>query len=155
MDSKKFNYPAKNIAIHLEDSFWISSDSRMKNNIIGIRLRNELNSPYTNFEYPYQLVFNFYSPGYSYFADMTQMMGGIKTNGQISYQFGWDGEMIDKNTIRWFNDGSVWVRVTPPRNTKNNQYDTTSILTKDRNVTTYLSNRMQDAYPLQPGLPGM
>ena len=65
----------KKVAILLQNSFWTSNGNNMRNNVIGIRLRNELNHPLVNFEYPYQLVVNFYSAGPSYFADQTQFMG--------------------------------------------------------------------------------
>ncbi len=149
------NYPAKKIALSLENSFWLSNDKRLNNSVIGFRLRNEIDHPYTNFEYPYQLVINYYSPGYSYFADQTQFRGGIKTNGHISYQYGWEGYMIDDNTIFWENDGSLWTRVTVPPNKFNNKYDAKSIYAKEKNMTSYLFDKMQSAYPLQPGLPGL
>jgi hypothetical protein len=149
------NYPAKATAIKLDNTFWTSNNSRLLNTVIGFRLRNEIDHPFVNFEYPYQLVINFYSAGPSYFADMTQLMGGVNIDGSIDYQYGWKGKMLSSDSILWLNDGSVWTRVTPPINRYNNKYDASSIYNKDVSMTSYLSDKMESAYPLQPGLPHM
>jgi hypothetical protein len=145
----------KKVAILLQNSFWTSNGNNMRNNVISIRLRNELNRPLVNFEYPYQLVINFYSAGPSYFADQTQFMGGINIKGEIDYQYGWQGVMLDENTIMWKNDGSIWKRTVAPRITHNNMYDTQSIRAKDAAMTNYLFNKYQRAYGVKPGLPGL
>jgi hypothetical protein len=146
---------SKKIAILTENSFWLSNATNLKHSVIGIRLRNSLDHPYVNFEYPYQLVINFYSPGVSYFADQTQFMGGIDVKGNISYQYGWEGYFLNNNTIYWKNDGSIWTRVQPARNLFNNQYDATSIYNKEKAMTSFISDRVQAAYPVKPGLPGL
>jgi hypothetical protein len=146
---------SKKIAILLENSFWVGNDRNNKNVIIGMRLRNELNHPYVNFEYPYQLVFNFYSPGASYYADQTQIMGGIDVNGNLGYQYGWKGRMIDENTIFWENNGTIWTRVKPVANKYNNQYSSEEIYNKEVGMTDYLSGVYNTAYKVEPGLPGL
>lgn len=146
---------SKKIAILLENSFWTSNSSNLKSSVIGIRLRNTLDHPYVNFEYPYQLVINFYSPSVGYFADQTQFMGGIGVNGNIDYQYGWEGYMLDDNTIFWKNDGSIWSRAKAPNIRFNNQYDAQSIFAKDKAMTSYISDKIQSAYPVKPTLPGL
>ena len=146
---------SKKVAIKLENSFWKSNLPKLNGVIIGIRLRNELDHPYTNFEYPYQLVFNFYSSGYSYYADQTQLMGGVDVQGIISYQYGWEGSLLDDNTLFWKNDGSIWTRVIPPANRTNNQYDAKHIFAKDVNMTNYLNSKIDRAYEYKPGTQGL
>jgi len=149
------SFPSKKIAMKLENSFWKSNQSNLNGVVIGIRLRNELDHPYTNFEYPYQLVFNFYSSGYSYFADQTQLMGGIDREGIVNYQYGFEGTLLNENTIFWANDGSTWTRVIPKANRLNNQYDAKHIFMKDVNMTNYLNNKIDSAYSYQPGTQGL
>jgi hypothetical protein len=151
----KSNYLPVQIASQLQNSFWVSSNPRLKNSIIGIRLRNELDHPFTNFEYPYQLVINFYSPGMSYFADQTQFRGGVSQDGSLTYEYGWEGMLIDQNTIYWKNDASLWTRTTAPPVTKNNQYNPVAIYNKDVNMTNYLYDKYQKAYGVQPSIPGL
>jgi hypothetical protein len=145
----------KKVALLLQNSFWTSSAKNYSNNVIGIRLRNEINRPLVNFEFPYQLIFNFYSPSASYFADQTQLMGGININGEIEYQYGIKGIMLNEDTIMWANDSSVWTRVKAPRITKNNRFDVRSINMKDHEMTNYLFNKYQKAYGTKPSLPGI
>jgi hypothetical protein len=145
----------KKIAVLLENSFWSGNDRTNKNVIIGMRLRNQLDHPYVNFEYPYQLVFNFYSPGASYYADQTQLMGGIDINGGVSYQYGWKGKLLDENTIYWENNGSIWTRVKPVANKYNNQYSAESVYNKEVGMTNYLSDVYNREYKVNPTIQGL
>jgi hypothetical protein len=126
----------------LYNSFWKpENDASM---IIGIQLHNT--TPYTNFDYPYQLLFSFFGPGYYYLADRTQDKGGVSLNGTISYQYGSkNGKFLDKDTILW--DGNIkWKRITPPENTQSDRYSPDAILKQDKQYTTTLYNQMNKAY---------
>lgn len=140
---------SKQTAIQLHNSFWVSNDPRLKDTVIGFQLRNPIDSPLTNFEYPYQLIVNFYNPGLTYLADQTQLLGGIRTDGKLYYQYGWLGGMMSPNEIYWANDGSIWTKRSVPRNLYNNQYNAEHIYAKDKNMTTYLYDRVHDVYGTQ------
>lgn len=140
---------SKRVATLLHNSFWVSDDPRLKHTVVGFQLRNPIDSPLTNFEYPYQLIVNFYNPGVTYLADQTQLLGGIREDGKLYYQYGWLGGMMSPNEIYWANDGSVWRRSKVPPNLYNNQYNAEHILAKDKNMSTYLHSRVQDVYGIQ------
>ena len=85
---------SKQTAVQLHNTFWTSSDPRLRNVVVGFQLRNQINSPLTNFDYPYQLIVNFYNPGLTYLADQTQLLGGINENGEVYYQYGMLGTLL-------------------------------------------------------------
>jgi len=137
------------IAAQIHNTFWTSNDPRLRQVIIGFQLRNPIQSPLTNFEYPYQLIVNFYNPGLTYLADQTQLLGGINEKGEIYYQYGMLGVLLSPTQIFWKNDGSVWTKRTVPPNMYNNQYDAERMYEKDKNMSTYLHSRVQDVYGIQ------
>lgn len=152
---------AEYVANQLADSFWKSS--AMEDTVIGVRLYNDV--PLTNFDFPYQLLFTFYSHSYGLYANTTQDNGGVAKNGIISYEYGsWRGKMTDANTIMWegglptskqyhpnpigrLDQQVVWKRVVPPPNTQGDQYSGANILQQARQLTTRYDNEISKAYP--------
>jgi hypothetical protein len=87
---------SKFIAEQVNNTFWKTSFD--PKTLIGIRLYND--QPYSNYNYPYQLQFTFYSAGYVEYADTIQQLGGVDLLGGIAYS-GWTGQLVDTDTIVW------------------------------------------------------
>ena len=145
---------AKAVAYSLNGSFWTSE--QFPHTVFGIRLYNS--QPYVNFDYPYQLALNFYSPGPGYLATNTQQQGGVAVGGTIAYaNEAWKGAMSpDGNTIVW--NGTLgsrpvyWNRVgTVPLITTTDQYSAKSVMAMDDILSSRLYREMQATYPSNYG----
>ncbi len=97
------------LANTIDNSYWVSSN---KDGVVyGTYLERKM--PYPNTDYPYQVIFRFYSPGATYVADTIQVKGGISLNGKINYGTGKLGTLQNEKTIVWSN-GEMWYRVEIP-----------------------------------------
>jgi hypothetical protein len=132
---------AKCISDKINNSFWTTSSD--PNTLIGIRLYNS--DPFTNVEYPYQLQITFYSPGYSYFADTTQKLGGVSIYGYISYD-NWMGELLNLDTILW-NGRTLWTRIDKlPVQQQTQQNDPNAVYNFDNTFSGALHKKLSDTY---------
>ena len=149
---------ARFVSENLANTFWTCD--LYPDIVFGIQLINKPSEPYVNFEYPYQLIFSFYSPGYTYLADSYQDRGGVKIDGTISYMYGSrNGKLTDTNTIVW--NGTiggkkvVWSRVSNIPRPTSDQTDSAAILAQQRGATSWLHDQMQMAYPFTPLYQGL
>ena len=141
---------AKRVAMSIQNSFWTFENE--PNALYGIRLYNR--APYTNANFPYQLAINIYSRSSpSFLADTTQIQGGVRLGGGISYgSDAWFGTLSDDGRkILWRGTIGgkplVWERagaIAP--NTQNDQYDGKSVLATAAQGSQYLYDRMHTAY---------
>lgn len=140
----------KIIATKLNNTYWTGDD---KNTVYGIFLWSF--DPIVNTDYPFQLVFRFFSPGYKYIADTVQLRGGIAMNGQFTYGNGIFGILKDENTIQWSN-GSIWNRVINiPQENHLDKYSTEAVKLQDQTNTNFIKDRMNLTYPLSNQFAGM
>ena len=128
------------------------------NLVYSIRLINKINEPYTNFDFPYQIILFWYHPGYAYYADTQTLQGGIGLNGNIQYSTwsgGFEGRVVENgNKIIW-NDGVVWTKINLPPLQTYNPYTKQVLAEKDQNATEWLYSRYEKAYPYKPGCQGL
>jgi hypothetical protein len=131
----------KPIANQLNNTFWTGSDSKT---VYGIFLWSF--EPFTNTDYPYQLVFRFYTPGYNYIADTVQLKGGLALNGQFTYGNGIFGTLISSDKIKWSN-GEEWDLIKQiPIETHLDKYSDESIRQIDNQMTSFIDDRMNVTY---------
>ena len=135
--------------------YYVSNDN--DGLVYSIRLINPINQPYTNFDYPYQVILFWYNPGFAYYADTQTLQGGIGIDGNIAYSTwsgGGAGRLVDDNTIQWTN-GKVWRRIDLPPLQTFNPYTQQVVNEMDLNSTKWLSSSIEKAYPYQPGCQGL
>ena len=130
------------ISKKINNTYWIGHEHDV---VYGIYLWSLI--PFTNTDYPYQLVFRFYNAGYKYQADTMQLQGGLGMNGQFTYGNGLNGRLVNDNKIVWSN-GSEWNRIEklPPVTTVD-QYSTKYINELDDYQTTFMNDTMNKTYP--------
>ena len=133
------------IANGIENSYWVSSNK--DGTVYGTYLDKK--SPYPNTDYPYQVIFRFYSPGATYVADTIQVKGGISLNGKINYGVGKLGTLINENTIVWSN-GEIWSKVALPPVTTIDMYSNKYIKELNKVQTDEFYNRFQQYKSYNP-----
>jgi hypothetical protein len=141
---------SRKVALSVDQTFWTCDQD--KNIVYGVRLYNR--EPYVNFDYPYQLVINIYSKGPAFIADTTQIQGGVRVGGAISYgSEAWFGTLSDDGKkITWKGTIGgrpvVWEKVmSVPKNQSIDQYSPQSILNLAKNNTKFIKARLDTVYP--------
>ncbi len=130
------------ISQKLDNTYWIGTST---DTVYGIYLYSAKH--FVNTDYPYQLVFRFYSSGYKYVADTIQMKGGLSMKGLITYGNGLFGKLVNDDKITW-SDGSEWNRITrlPTVNTID-QYSNMYVNDLQQAQSTFINDRMNATYP--------
>lgn len=127
----------------IDNTYWIGSQP---DTVYGIFLWSL--TPFPNTDYPYQLVFRFYSAGYQYVADTVQIKGGIAMNGQFTYGNGLMGRLVSDDKIVWSN-GTEWNRIKKlPDVTTIDQYSTRYVNDLQNAESKFINERMNKTYPL-------
>jgi len=141
---------SRKVALSVDQTFWTCDQDR--NIVYGIRLYNR--EPFVNVDYPYQIVMNIYSKGPAFIADTTQIQGGVRLGGAISYgSEAWFGTLSeDGKTISWKGTIGgrpiVWEKVeSVPKNTTTDQYSPSSIYNMAVNNTNFIEGRLDSVYP--------
>ncbi len=147
---------ARALADSIAESFWTSE--HFKETVFGVRLLNS--QPYTNVDFPFQLVINFFNKGPGFLADNRQEKGGVHYTGYIAYGNGMYGDLIDKDTIKWqglLNGKPIyWKRVVQISENKDvDHYDAKAALLISQKETDLLQKQLLKAYPYKPGVQGL
>jgi len=132
----------QSLAKKLDKTFWKGDTT---NTIYGIFLYNT--APWTNSNYVYQIVVRSYSSGYGYVADSYDQLGGIDQGGNISYAAN-VGRLVDDNTIKFYAGRyDTWTKVEIPPITHGDQFDINNVRVAEMQNSTYLTGKMNAAYP--------
>ena len=142
----------KKNATLLHNSYWTSNDCNMKNVIIHIKVLNDLNSPFLNQQYPYQLEFSLIGDDSN---NIGIFIGGLDTYGNVAYQHLSLGQFITSDKIFWRNGGTFWNRIVKPRTQFVNRYDPKTVYSSDFHMNKFLQDRYQKAYSVNPGVSGL
>ena len=142
----------KKNATLLHNSYWTSTDCNMKNVIIHIKILNDLNSPFLNQQYPYQLEFSLIGDDAN---NIGIFIGGIDTDGNVAYQHLSLGQFITSDKIFWRNSGTFWNKIVQPRTKFVNRYDPKTVYSSDFRMNKFLQDRYQKAYSVKPGVQGL
>jgi hypothetical protein len=130
------------IAKNLDNTYWIGSQH---DTVYGIFLWSD--TPFVNTDYPYQLVFRFYSSGYEYVADTIQLKGGLNMSGYFTYGNGLMGKLVSPTKIVWSN-GEEWNKIVNiPAVTTIDQYSTKYINDLQTYQSKMINNDMNKTYP--------
>jgi hypothetical protein len=133
------NIALKNANI-ITSNFWIDTTYNI---IYGLQPSSrDIN---TNFEYPIQLIVNSYNPGYSYFADMYQQLGGINNAGLLVINSMRGILNENQSEIHWEN-GNIWVKSPPPPVRKSDQNNPMMYYKSDIESSRTLSKQLCKAY---------
>lgn len=139
------------ISTKLNQTYWTSASN--PTTVFGIFLESQ--EPYVNTDYPYQLVFRFYTSGSQYLADTYQLKGGIAMNGQFTYGNGTFGVLINNDTIKWSN-GTLWNKIgNIPMETRGDKYSTEFVHRLNVVESERLTDQINRSYPRSNQFYGM
>ena len=128
----------KKNATLLHKSYWTSNDCNMKNVIIHIKVLNDLNSPFLNQQYSYQLEFSLIGDDSN---NIGIFIGGLETDGNVEYQHLSLGQFITSDKIFWRNGGTFWNRIIQPLPQYVNIYDPKTIYSSNFCMNKFSQNK--------------